>query len=113
MVRYAMTVKRFSWRLGCCTAAAILVSVAHGQSLSAKYGTRAPGTCGSTKEPAKGVLSAQQAVRYLTCNLEKEIGGNQLYLLENIKVEVGKALHSFNCLPSNAPALPIPTESSI
>ena len=109
-----MTAIRSSWRLGCCTATTLLVSVAYGQILSAKYGTREPGTCGATKEPAKGVLSDQQpVVRYLTCNLEKEISGNQLYLLENIKVEVGKALHSFNCLPSNAPALPIPTESSI
>jgi len=59
------------------------------QGLGAKYGSRNPKTCASIKEPAKGALSAAQATQYTACAQEGEMNGNTLYLLENLKVEVG------------------------
>ena len=41
------------------------------------------------KEPAKGVLSATLATKYVACQQEKESSGNSHFLLENLKVEVG------------------------
>ena len=80
------------WRHGALLTACftLTVSAALGQSLGAKYGSREPRTCTSKKDPAKGVLSAEQASRYLVCGIEGEINSNTLYLLENLKVEVGK-----------------------
>ena len=54
-----------------------------------KYGTRDPHVCKSTKAPAKGAITVRLAKEYLLCDTEAESGGF-LYLLENVKVEVGK-----------------------
>ena len=56
------------------------------------YGTREPLTCASTKEPAKGAPSAEQAARYFRCGPTGEgVRIRSLYLMEDVKVEVGKA----------------------
>lgn len=55
----------------------------------AKYGTRDPQTCSSMKEPAKGAPSSALAAKYVTCQFEKEVNGNSIYLLTDVKVEVG------------------------
>jgi hypothetical protein len=86
-----MTLKPISWRFTLTMAFAMIsTAVVAQQSLSVKYGSREPRTCASKKEPTKGVLSAEQANKYLVCYLEGEIGSNNLYLLEDTKVEVGK-----------------------
>jgi hypothetical protein len=59
------------------------------QGVGAKYGSREAATCPSMKEPAKGAPSSDQARRYLICNAEGVKGGT-LYLLQDVKVEVGK-----------------------
>ncbi|MCX6602416.1 MAG: hypothetical protein NTV52_02345 [Acidobacteria bacterium] len=66
----------------------------------AKYGARDPQKCGSTKEPAKGVLSADLAKRYFACHVEREFSGN-LYLVDNVTLEVGKGT-SFKELPGGS-----------
>ena len=68
--------------------------------VGAPYGARDPETCKSTKEPVKGALSPMQARQYLACTVEGVSGGN-LYLLENVKVDVGKGT-PFLELPSGA-----------
>ena len=57
--------------------------------VGAKYATRDPQECSSTTEPAKGVLSPALAVKYFACNSEHEAGG-YLYLVENVKIDIGK-----------------------
>ncbi len=54
------------------------------------FDTRDPKSCDSTKQPLKGPLSADQARQYLICNLEGEGYGANMYLLEDVRVEVGK-----------------------
>jgi len=69
-------------------------SVAYGQAgTGAKYGTRDPVTCKSKKEPAKGGPTAEQAAMYWRCDKEGTRSGSDtnLYLFENVKLEVGKA----------------------
>lgn len=56
--------------------------------VGSKYGTRDPYSCKSTKTPASGAISAEVAAQYVICSAEGETGG-MLYLLENVKVEVG------------------------
>ncbi len=53
-----------------------------------KYGARDPRTCADAKQPSHGAPSAAQAVQYVICNSEHELA-NQLYLLDEVKVEVG------------------------
>ncbi len=53
-----------------------------------KYGTRDPRTCKDMKAPAKGAPSAALALKYVICEIEK-VSGQYLYLVENVKVEVG------------------------
>src|SRR5450432_1019019 len=90
LVHCIMTSRSVSRQLTLTIALTMMTSAAIGQQgLSAKYGSREPRTCPSKKEPAKGVLSPEQAGKYLACNAEGEIGSN-LYLLQDIKVEVGK-----------------------
>lgn len=62
--------------------------------VGSKYGTRDPYTCKSTKAPAHGAISPEVAAQYVACNAEGETGG-MLYLLQNVKVEVG-AGRAFN-----------------
>lgn len=71
-------------------AVVVLTCGARGEkALGAKYGTREPKTCASLKEPAKGPLSGALAAKYMTCSKEGEVNDNTLYLLEDVKVEVG------------------------
>jgi hypothetical protein len=80
--------------------AALLASALTAQEgIGAKYGSRNPRTCSSMKQPVKGALSADLATQYTACPLEKEINGNTLYLVENLKVEVGGGTR-YNELPS-------------
>jgi len=69
-----------------------VLTLAYGQSNNPgkPYGTRAPETCASTKEPAKGAPSPAVAARYLRCHIEGIGAGQNMYILENVKVEVGK-----------------------
>ena len=83
-----------------CLAAGIIVFQHHGFAQSqgvlaaqpgvgAKYGTRDPWTCNGKKEPVQGALSADLAAQYFLCDFEK-VYVNQLYLADNVRVEVGK-----------------------
>jgi hypothetical protein len=72
-----------------CTLTVLSAAAVAQQGVGAKYGSRDPKTCASLKEPAKGVLSAALAVKYVACKKEGEVNGNTLYLLEDLKVEVG------------------------
>lgn len=56
--------------------------------VGAKYGTRDPFTCKSTKAPTHGAISPEWAAQYVKCSAEGETGG-MLYLLKNVNVEVG------------------------
>jgi hypothetical protein len=58
----------------------------------AKYGARDPHTCSSTMEPAKGAPSPEQAAKYVACAGETVGMSSNLFLLENVKVEVGKGI---------------------
>ena len=53
-----------------------------------KYGTRDPRTCTNTNAPARGAITAALAKQYLICQAEK-VSGSELYLVENVTVEVG------------------------
>lgn len=57
--------------------------------VGARYQARDPQTCDSKKEPTSGPITAALAQKYVICNIETE-SGQHLYLLENVKVEVGK-----------------------
>ena len=61
--------------------------------IGAAYGARNPRTCASTKAPVSGPLSAQQAIQYVICGYEREaqIIDLSLYLLDNIKLELGSS----------------------
>ena len=59
------------------------------QSVGAKYGARNPATCPTIKEPAKGAPSTAQATEYTQCTMEFEMSGNTLFLLQDLKVEIG------------------------
>jgi hypothetical protein len=53
-----------------------------------RFGARDARTCENTKAPAKGAITAALALKYLNCQMEG-IWSNDLYLVENVKVEVG------------------------
>ena len=59
------------------------------KSISARYGSRDPRTCEDTKAPARGAITAALALKYLNCQMEYDSGSGDLYLVENVKVEVG------------------------
>lgn len=59
------------------------------KSISERYGSREPRTCEDTKAPAKGAITAALALKYLNCQMEYLAGGGDLYLVENVKTEVG------------------------
>ena len=71
--------------------------------LGTPYGTREPPTCPSTKEPAKGVITPELAKRYLRCNGEGIGPGNNMYLLENVSIEVGKGTPFLQLDPRQRP----------
>lgn len=53
-----------------------------------RYGSREPQTCLDMKAPARGAITAALATKYFTCQSEG-IQGQYLYLVENVKTEVG------------------------
>lgn len=59
------------------------------KSIFERYGSREPRTCEDTKAPAKGAITAALALKYLNCQMDYVSGGGDLYLVENVKVEVG------------------------
>jgi hypothetical protein len=59
------------------------------KSINARYGSRDPRTCEDTKAPARGAITAALALKYLNCQMEYVSGSGDLYLVENVKVEVG------------------------
>jgi hypothetical protein len=59
------------------------------QGVGAKFGSREPATCSNLKDPVKGAPSADQVRRYFICGAEKQ-SGNDLWLVTDVKVEVGK-----------------------
>lgn len=59
--------------------------------VGAKYATRDPHTCGSTKDPAKGPISAEKAKQYVTCGYDhEEKNADLLWLIDVQQIEVGK-----------------------
>ncbi len=74
--------------VGAC--ALTLVHAQKAKSSGKPYGSRDPEGCASTKEPVKGAPSSALATRYLRCHIEGIGPGNNMYLIENVKVEVGK-----------------------
>lgn len=82
------------WRTVVLAAIAIVFTfgtvVAQGEkSISERYGSRDPRTCENTKAPARGAITAALALKYLNCQMEYVSGSGELYLVENLKVEVG------------------------
>jgi hypothetical protein len=69
-----------------------MTALAMAQGVGAKYGSREPAKCASMKDPVKGAPSAEQARRYALCYGEGEKGDHPvvLYLLQDLKIDVGK-----------------------
>lgn len=63
--------------------------IAQEKSISERYGSREPRTCDDTKTPTKGAITAALALKYLNCQMEYLAGGGDLYLVEDVKVQVG------------------------
>lgn len=59
------------------------------KSIAERYGSRDLRTCEDTKAPTRGAITAALALKYLNCQMEYVAGGGDLYLVENVKVEVG------------------------
>jgi hypothetical protein len=59
--------------------------------IGAKYGSRDPQTCDSTKEPTKGAPSVDQIRKYLPCHMEGTFNGG-LYLIDDVNVQIGKGI---------------------
>ena len=68
----------------------LLSGQASAQKAGTPYGTREPETCASSKEPTKGAPSPELIKHYLRCHIEGVGAGSNMYLLENVSVEVGK-----------------------
>ncbi len=78
-----------------------------------RYGSREPQTCVDQKAPAKGAITAALAAKYFICKAEG-ISGQYLYLVENVKVEVGGGIpyaaiknRTFPEIDVNHPVYPI------
>src|SRR5690348_861356 len=57
----------------------------------AKFGTRDPHTCASKKEPTSGAPSGARLEELVRCGSGGEkVYDGQLFLLENLKAEIGK-----------------------
>ena len=78
--------------------AAALARQPKGDSLGAKYGTRDPRACGDRTAPAHGAPSAEQATKYVICELEQGDGRRPLLLVTNVKVQVASVSHPPNQL---------------
>ena len=76
------------------------------------YGARDPRTCSDAKAPTSGAITDALALKYLNCQMEKVSGGH-LYLVENVKVEVGGGvpytpnLGAFEAIDVRVPLYPI------
>jgi hypothetical protein len=55
---------------------------------TSKYGGREARTCVDRKAPTEGAITAELAAAYVICDAEK-VSGYYLYLLEDVRVEVG------------------------
>jgi len=75
----------------------VVTSSVMAQGIGAKFGSRDPMTCANMKDPAKGAPSAEQVRRYVICGAEGQTG-TELYLLSDVKVEVGKGV-AFRDIP--------------
>ena len=53
-----------------------------------RYGTRDPRTCTDKRSPLKDAITDALAEKYVICELEK-FDGQYLYLVENVRVQVG------------------------
>ena len=62
------------------------------KGLGAKFQARDPYTCSSMTEPKTGPVSADLARQYLICKIEQVNGAGLLFVIENVKVEVGKPI---------------------
>lgn len=77
-----------------------------------RFGARDPRTCKDTKAPTKGAITAALALKYINCQAEG-ISSNLLYLVENVKVEVGggvpydPTLGAFESINVRVPLYPI------
>ena len=58
------------------------------KGIGKQYNSRDPLTCADATSPKSGALSAAKAVEYVTCENEG-INGDQLYFVEDVKVQVG------------------------
>lgn len=58
------------------------------KSVGERYGSRDPRTCEDMKAPARGTITAALAAKYFICKAEG-VQGPYLYLVEDVKVEVG------------------------
>lgn len=86
-----------SWQTTALTAIAIVLTFGAFSGAAAaqekkspgeRYGSREPQTCENQKAPAKGAITAALAAKYFICKAEG-ISGQYLYLVENVRVEVG------------------------
>jgi hypothetical protein len=77
-----------------------------------RFEARDPRTCEDTKAPARGAITAALATKYLNCQMEF-ISMGDLYLVENLKVEVGggvpydPTLGAFEAINVRVPLYPI------
>lgn len=70
------------------TFGAFSATVAQEKSIGERYGSREPRTCADMKAPARGAITAALAEKYFICAAER-LDGYYLFLVENVKVEVG------------------------
>lgn len=75
----------------------VAASLAMAQGVGVKFGSREPAICANMKDPAKGAPSAQQVKRYVICGAEHQTG-NDLFLVSDVQVEVGKGV-AFRDIP--------------
>ncbi len=82
------------------------------KSIRELFGSREPQKCKATKAPAKGAITAALAKKYFICQTEG-LSGGKLYLLENVKLEVGGGvpyhpnLGAFEAINVRVPLYPI------
>jgi hypothetical protein len=62
------------------------------KGLGAAYGSRDPYRCSSTALPKTGAIDAAMARQYIVCGTEQGDAADPFWLLENVKVEVGKGV---------------------
>ncbi|MBX3529166.1 MAG: hypothetical protein KF849_01060 [Rhizobiaceae bacterium] len=92
--------------------ASISAETASSASLGEEYGSREPRTCADTSAPASGAITADLAKTYFECQAEGQSGA-ELYLVEQVKVQVGGGvpytpnLGSFSAIDVNVPLYPI------